>query len=81
MRCRMEEAIMPVEETKPPNLAELEEAVNLAARATQAAENKVAELESQLGAARRELETAKEHEMDARRAFVVAKEAQGGPDH
>lgn len=72
---------MPAEDTSRPDLAQLEKAVDLAARATQAAENKVEELESQLAAARRELETAKEREMDARRAFVVAKEAQGGSDH
>ena len=48
-----------------PDVAKLEEAANLAARATQAAVDKVAELESQLAAARSDLEAAKEREMEA----------------
>jgi hypothetical protein len=59
-----------------PNLAQLEEAANQATRATQAAADKVADLESQLAVARSGLETAKEREMEARRAFAVAEDAQ-----
>lgn len=64
-------------ETQGPELAQLEEAANLATRATQAAAEKVADLESQLVAARSELEAIKAREMEARRAFVVARDAQG----
>jgi hypothetical protein len=59
-----------------PDLAKLEEAANLATRATQAAADKVADLESQLAAARSDLEAAKGREMEARRAFSVAEDAQ-----
>ena len=59
-----------------PELANLEEAANKAARATQAAADTVSNLESQLAAARAELEAAKDHEMEARRAFTVAEDAQ-----
>ncbi len=58
-----------------PNLAGLESAADQATRATKAAVDKVADLESQLAAARDELEAAKEHEMEARRAFTVADDA------
>ncbi len=58
-----------------PDLARLEEAANLATRATQAAADKVTDLESQLAAARTELDAAKDHEMEARRAFTVADDA------
>jgi hypothetical protein len=59
-----------------PDLARLEEAANLAASATQAAAAVVSDLESKLAAARAEMEAAKEREMEARRAFTVAEDAQ-----
>jgi len=58
-----------------PNLSALEETANAATRATQAAADRVAELESQLAAARTELEAAKDREMEARRAHTVAEDA------
>ena len=58
-----------------PDLARLEETANQATRETQAAVDKVADLESRLAAARDELEVAKEREMEARRAFTVADDA------
>jgi hypothetical protein len=59
-----------------PDLAKLEESADSATRATQAAAAKVADLESRLAAARAEFDAAKEHEMEARRAFTVADDAQ-----
>ena len=59
-----------------PDPARLEEAANSATQATQAAAAKVADLESQLAAARAELEAAKDREMEARRALTVAEDAQ-----
>ncbi len=60
-----------------PDLAQLEADAEQATQATQAAVARVAELESLLEAARATLENAKAHEMEARRAFVVAKDAAG----
>ena len=60
-----------------PDLVQLEAAAERATQATQAAVDRVAELESLLETARAELEAAKAHEMEARRAFVVAKDAGG----
>ena len=65
---------MTAHETQGPNLAELEAAASQATAATQAAADRVTELESQLVEARSRLEAAKAHEMEARRAFAVAKE-------
>ena len=59
-----------------PNLARLEETADSATRATQAAAARVADLESQLAAARAELDAAKDREMEARRAHTVAEDAQ-----
>ena len=59
-----------------PDPARLEEAADSATRATQAAAARVADLESQLAAARAELEAAKDREMEARRAHSVAEDAQ-----
>ena len=59
-----------------PDLAQLEEAAKQATRAMQAAADKVADLESQLAVARSAFESAKEREMEARRAFAVAADAQ-----
>jgi len=58
-----------------PDLAQLEEAANEATRATQVAADKVADLESQLAVARKAFDTAKEREMEARRAYTIAKDA------
>jgi hypothetical protein len=59
-----------------PDLARLEEAANQATQATKAAADKVADLERQLAAARAEFDAAKEREMEARRAFTLAEDAQ-----
>ena len=59
-----------------PDPARLEEAAESATRATQAAAARVADLESQLAAARAELDAAKDREMEARRAHSVAEDAQ-----
>ena len=59
-----------------PDLAGLEAAADQATRATQAAADRVADLENQLTAARAEWEAAKDHEMEARRALSIADDAQ-----